>query len=92
MTTTKGHEKCIFETLHNEIKCVLSVKESNFNKKRSKFSHLLPVRAEVVDPLPPLSVSLTVKYPFLLTTPLREGGGGGGGGVPPISAEIVLAK
>ena len=29
----KGHEKCIFETLHNEIKCVLSVKESNFNEK-----------------------------------------------------------
>ena len=29
----KGHEKCIFETLQNEIKCVLSVKESNFNKK-----------------------------------------------------------
>ena len=23
----KGHEKCIFETLHNEMKCVLSVKE-----------------------------------------------------------------
>ena len=23
----KGHEKCIFETLHNEIICVLSVKE-----------------------------------------------------------------
>ena len=28
----KGHKKCIFETPHNEIKCVLSVKE-----KRSKF-------------------------------------------------------
>ena len=24
----------IFETLHNEIKCVLNVKESNFNKTR----------------------------------------------------------
>ena len=31
----QGHEKCIFETLHNEIKCVLSVKESNFNEKKS---------------------------------------------------------
>ena len=29
----KGHEKRIFETLQNEIKCVLSVKESNVNEK-----------------------------------------------------------
>ena len=36
LTTTKGHEKCIFETLHNEIKRVLSVKESNFNEKKIK--------------------------------------------------------
>ena len=51
----KGHEKCICETLYNEIKFVLSVKESNFiGKKRSKFSHLLTVRAKVADPpLPP---------------------------------------
>ena len=43
-----------FETPHNEIECVLSVKESNFNEnKRSKFSHLLTVRAEVADPPPP---------------------------------------
>ena len=27
----KGHEKHIFETLHNEIKCVLSVKEDRFH-------------------------------------------------------------
>ena len=26
--------KCISETPHNEIKCVLSVKESNFNEKK----------------------------------------------------------
>ena len=32
-------------------------------KKRSTFSHLVTVRAEVADP--PLTVSLTVKYPFL---------------------------
>ena len=30
----KGHEKCIFETLHNEIKCVLSIRKSNFNWKK----------------------------------------------------------
>ena len=32
----KVHEKCIFETLHNEMKCVLSVNESNFNENNSK--------------------------------------------------------
>ena len=26
-------EKCIFETPHNEIKCISSIKESNFNEK-----------------------------------------------------------
>ena len=43
-----------FETPHNKIECVLSVKESNFNERKgSKFSHLLTVRAEVADaPLP----------------------------------------
>ena len=30
----KGHEKFIFETLHSEIKCVLSIKESNLSGKR----------------------------------------------------------
>ena len=39
-------------------------------KKRSKFSHLLTVRAEVADPPPPLKVSLTVKYPGFVRTPL----------------------
>ena len=55
-----------FETLQKEIKCVLSFKESNFNEKNgSKFSHLLTVRAELVDPdHPPLTVSLTLKCPF----------------------------
>ena len=39
-----------------------------------KFSHLLTVRAEGADPpLPPLTVSLTVKRPFFFwTTPLIE--------------------
>ena len=57
----KGHEKRISETPYNEIKCVLSVKESNSNeKKRSKFSYLLT-------PPPPLTASLTVKQgPLLL--------------------------
>ena len=32
----KGHEKCIFETLQIEMKCVLSVKDSNFNEKKIK--------------------------------------------------------
>ena len=36
----KGHEKCIFETPHNEIKCVLSVKESNFNEKKDQNFHI----------------------------------------------------
>ena len=35
----KGHEKCIFETLHNEIKCVLSVKESNFNENIARIAN-----------------------------------------------------
>ena len=30
----KGHEKCIFETLHNEVKCVLSIKESKLIAKK----------------------------------------------------------
>ena len=52
----KGHEKRIFETLHNEIKCVLSIKKNFNGKKESKFSHL------------PM-VSLTVKYPFFDDSP-----------------------
>ena len=46
-------ERCIFETPHNEIKCVLSVKESNFNEKDIKIFTFFTVRAEVADtPLP----------------------------------------
>ena len=36
----EGHEKCIFETLDNEIECVLSVKESNFNEKNVKILNM----------------------------------------------------
>ena len=32
----KGIANAFFETLHNDIKCVLSVKESNFNEKKIK--------------------------------------------------------
>ena len=48
----EGHEKCIIETLHNEKKCVLSIKESNFNEKWIKIFTFSP------------AVSLTEKYPF----------------------------
>ena len=64
----KGHEN---ETPHNEIKRVLTVKESNINEKRSQFSHLLMFMAEVADLPPSLTVSLTIKYPLFLTPRLR---------------------
>ena len=48
------HQKCIFETPHNEIKCVLSIIESySIEKNGSKFSHLLTVRADGADPPTP---------------------------------------
>ena len=51
----QGHEKCIFETPHNDIKCVLSIIESySIEKNGSKFSHLLTVRAKGANPPPPL--------------------------------------
>ena len=59
----KGHVKCIFETLHNEINCVLSVKESNFNEKNNQNFHIC-LRSGPRWLTPPLSVSLTVKYRF----------------------------
>ena len=37
LTTTTRAWKCIFETVHNQIKCVLSVKESNFNENNQNF-------------------------------------------------------
>ena len=39
----KGHEKCIFETPHNEcqrIKFQMNVKESNFNEKKDHNFHI----------------------------------------------------
>ena len=38
MQPPKGHEKCIFETLHNEIRCVVSINESN--EKRDQNVHI----------------------------------------------------
>ena len=58
----KEHEKSIFETLHNEIKCVLSVKESNFNEKNQTFHICLRSGPRWLTP--PHTASLTVKYPF----------------------------
>ena len=48
------------ETPHDEIKCVLSIKES------------ITVRAEGADPHPPLAVSLTVKNPFFDDIPYNS--------------------
>ena len=56
-------KNAIFETPHNEIKCVLSIKESNFeNKKLGQNFHICLGQGCP----PPLTVSLTVKYPFVL--------------------------
>ena len=64
----KGHEKCIFETLPNDIKCVWVSKNQNSMKNGCKFSHLLVVRAIGAEH-PSLMVSLIVKC--FLTPPLR---------------------
>ena len=64
-------KNAIFETPHNEIKCILSIKESNLNKKKGQNFHICSRSEprELVPPPPPLTVSLTVKRPFF-TTPL----------------------
>ena len=66
----KGHEKCIFEALYNEIKCALSVKKSNFSEKIKSFTFFFHIclRSGLrwLTPPPPLTVSLTVKYPLFL--------------------------
>ena len=51
-------KKSIFETPHSEMKCVKSIKESNFNAKNGlKFSHFLTVRTGGADPSPPLTIN-----------------------------------
>ena len=71
-TKLKGREKSMFETPYNEIKCVLSTKESDFNGKNgSKFSHLLTVRADGANPLPPYSQP-DCKISVFMTSLARE--------------------
>ena len=43
----KGNEKCIFETLYNEIKCVLSINESNFKEKWNKLGEICDLQAKL---------------------------------------------
>ena len=65
-TTKKRAWKFLFETHHSEIKCVLSVKESNFNEKRFNILTFAYGQGRWGwPPLPPsLTVSLTIKYSF----------------------------
>ena len=49
------------------IRCVMSIKESNFNENGSKFSHLLTVRGELT-----LSPPLTVKYSLFYESPIKK--------------------
>ena len=66
----KGHEKCIFEALHNDIKCVLSIKESKRIKKNDRNFHIcLRSGPRGLTPSHPLLVSLTVKYQFFYDSP-----------------------
>ena len=67
LTDNHPAQKPFFETPHNEIKCVLSIEESNFN---DKFSLLLSVRAEGTGPLlppyvqPDRKISGSLRLPF----------------------------
>ena len=69
----KGHEKRIFGTLHNEIKSVLSIK-SNFNKKMGQNFHICfwSGLMGLTPTSSPLTVSVTVKYPFFSTVKIRQ--------------------
>ena len=68
----QGRENCIFETLYNEKRCVLSVKESNINEKNQNFHICFRSGPSWPTPPgpPPLTVSLTIKYPFFYRLPL----------------------
>ena len=64
-------KNAFFEAPHKEIKCVLSIKETNFNDKNvTKFSHLIMVRAKGADLPPPPLQSDRKKTVFLLTISL----------------------
>ena len=60
----QGRENCIFETLYNEKRCVLSVKESNINEKNQNFHICLRSGPRW------LTFSLTIKCPFFYRLPL----------------------
>ena len=47
------NEKCIFETVHNEIECVLSIKESNCKKNDQNFHICLRSGPTGLTPPPP---------------------------------------
>ena len=49
----QGRENCIFETLYNEKRCVLSVKESNINEKNQNFHICLRSGPRGLTPPPP---------------------------------------
>ena len=54
-------------TLWNEIKCVLGIKESNFNEKMDQNFHI-SFWSGPMGLTPFLTVSPTVKYPFFMTS------------------------
>ena len=54
------HKKCLFELPHNEIKCVLSIKELNFNEKMGQNFHICS-QAEPRGLTTSLTVILTAK-------------------------------
>ena len=60
----------MFKLLHHYVKCVLTIKESysKAGKNGSTFLQMLTVRLGRGLP-PPLTTSLTVKYPFLYAFP-----------------------
>ena len=64
--------KMHFQPPHNEIKCVLSIKESypKRGKNAKVFTNIYGLR--VPPPFPPLMVSRAIKYPILLYTFRRE--------------------
>ena len=49
-----GHKNCILETPHNDLKCVLSVTESNFNEKKIKIFTFAYSQGQGSWPSPPL--------------------------------------
>ena len=72
---SKKHEKCIFESPHNDMKDVLSIRESNFNDTNgSKFSHLITVGAEGSDTPPPFRSTQGWTTCCSLAAWLRENG------------------